>query len=295
MSIFGSLGKIFIKNRNFIDRRMCREFYELKAGLERNIGNIDTLILGSSHGAFGIKAENIKGRAFNLSMDSEDLYYSYMLLKKYINEAKSLKHIIITYSVFSRGFELDKVKSEIQKCYFYEIIYKILPKTDILEDKALINDIKKYIKIEIERFFMPIHFKYRNMYGDKFDGTRNFMSKEIHVADRVKSHVKHYRRSNVQDKYLVEIINICKMKGIDLKVVIPPVHKLYRGYFYEMSENQKIVDSLSFVGGGNLKVQIINFFDDDSFIENDFGDYDHLNETGANKLTLKMNNFMGKI
>ncbi len=117
--------------------------YKKHLSLENNINKIQTLVLGSSHGhyAFLPKEET----EFNLSIRSQDLYYSYKLYQKYASKLSNLKNIILFYSVFSPGFEIEKTSNRFL-CIPYIFIYNIYSKSIVRNITFLIECIYRSIK-----------------------------------------------------------------------------------------------------------------------------------------------------
>jgi hypothetical protein len=70
-----------------------------------------------------------------------------------------------------------------------------------------------------------------------------------------------------------------------LVIVIPPARKDYR----ENLPDHKILFSRLYSLLEKNNVFIVNYYDDNSFGLEDFGDFDHLNYLGAKKLTEKLN------
>jgi len=56
---------------------------------------IEILVLGSSHSNFGINPKYFGHEAFNISNTSQDLFYDYQLLLKYLPKCENLKIVII--------------------------------------------------------------------------------------------------------------------------------------------------------------------------------------------------------
>ncbi len=112
---------------------------------EKNKDKINTIILGSSHGQYAYLPENIE--EFNMCLPSQDIYYSKKLYEYAIKNVKNLKNIILFYSVFSPGYEMDKTNERF-RCAHYLFLYGILP-----------NNIKSVIYSFIEYLFRFFDFK----------------------------------------------------------------------------------------------------------------------------------------
>ena len=102
----------FIPGKNL--RKRIRLYFSLKTfppppaekffQWQKNKNKTTTLIVGSSHGLYGYRAE---GPEFNLCDVSQDLYYSYRLYALSC-DFPQLKTVVLFYSVFSPGHVLEK-------------------------------------------------------------------------------------------------------------------------------------------------------------------------------------------
>lgn len=73
----------------------------------------------------------------------------------------------------------------------------------------------------------------------------------------------------------------------NIYIVIPPATKYYKKYcsgeFKEMFYNV-----LEIAKDSGALLEVLDFWDDEAFSDDDFNDMDHLNEQGAAKLTCKI-------
>jgi len=100
------------------------DFYEYKRqGIEFNKDKIERLVLGSSHGQAAVDT-GIIPKTFNLSIASQDMYQSFKLCEKYIPTLPHLKTIILFFSVFSSGAEMQKTVNA-PLCQYYKNVFDI--------------------------------------------------------------------------------------------------------------------------------------------------------------------------
>ncbi len=230
--------------------------------------NIDTLILGSSHGAAGFISNQYSANSFNLASASQDLYYSYHLLKYCKNELKNLKNIYLFFSVFSFGFDLQKT-IEKQRCAFFKYLFNIPYKYDAdIELEVYYKQIKKYYK----------NFK-KYISSNGYIEQQIFFPSDYPINERAKTHLRENQRENDQMDYLRKIIETCKQDNINLKIIIPPL----RNDFYNLLPDENILFAKLYQQD-NLP-EIFSFWKNEIFKDSDFGDFDHLNYSGARKLT----------
>ena len=252
-------------------RKIHRNFenlYEKYCAINFSKNDIKTLVIGSSHGLYGYRAEK---EDFNLCDLSQDLYTSFELYKRYV-EGTNLKNVILFYSIFSNGFELSKTHENFRCAgykYFFNIDYDI--------NEALSNDIELLSKI------FKLNKNIKNYYG-------NFEKyKVIHsvAKERIKTHLRENQRNNLQNEWLKEIINITQNKNHNFYICIAPAREDYRKLLPDKEELFKSLYEIS-----SDKTKILNFYDNTEFNYSDFCDTDHLNLQGAKKLTKMIKSFM---
>lgn len=237
--------------------------------------NIQTLVLGSSHGYYGFDA---KEPEFNLCAPSQDLYYSFMLYKKYAY-FKNLKNVVLFYSVFSPGFELEKT-SEKERCAYYKAFFQIPYKS--MDDKTFaleLKNAKKYINKKLKNFTKKKHLDITQNRGNPVCWP------EISYVDldkRVNSHLKHNQRNSDQNLFLRKLINLTKQNNHKLYIVIAPVSSQMRNL---LPDYNLLFSSLIHIVKENPNVKLLNYWSSVKFCDSDLSDFDHLNKTGCNKLS----------
>ena len=249
-----------------------------KVGLERDFKDIETLVLGSSHGQYSYVPK--KGE-YNLCLPSQDLYYSYFLYKKYCRRLKNLKKIVLFYSVFSPGYEVVKT-NEGWRAFHYEQIYEIKPKYRVyrkkLSDKY--EHFLPYIKQRAET--LRVRKNYRGENPDIKGKNVKRIGKSNPVV-RARGALKHNQRSNCQNLYVQKILELSQKYNHKFVLVLAPAHKAYKNALPEkkilFSDLLRIID----VSAG--KICLLDFYKRNDFTDEDWWDYDHLNLQGADKFT----------
>ena len=245
-----------------------------KKALEYHRDEINILVLGSSHAKLGFDTRVISN-SFNLGTDDQDLYTSFILLQNYFSKMPNLKTIILFYSLFSPGFELGKTQSYRDIClhhYIFNVPYtsKCIPRFR----RAYRHRLKKFNDDCID---------YKNFFGflpvDKIDDQSSAA-----VKYRVAHHLRENKRKLSQHVYLDKILELCENNHIELKIVIAPVRK---DFIEELSKGgYSPIDLFRDVEmwSSKNKIRVKNYFNAD-FLNSDFKDCDHLNASGALKLT----------
>lgn len=241
----------------------------------KNLSNIKTLILGSSHGEYGFICTN--PTEYNLAISYQDLYYSYNLYKKFNN--KDLKNIVIFYSVFSPGYQLIKTNDYCICCQ-----YKFLANIDY-QSPEILNDlnIEKIEKNTIKHIkWLRKHYEIKN--SDR-GNCKNYVfpCKTDNVQERTVPHYKNNQRHNNQNKYLKLLIEKANKNNQKVIIIISPATQTYKKVLPN-SEHlfRELFDLISINNYSN--VDILNLYDRE-FSQDLFGDWDHLNKLGAEKIS----------
>lgn len=85
-------------------------------------------------------------------------------------------------------------------------------------------------------------------------------------------------------RYLERILKLCKSRNITFNVVITPVHK----NFYSQTTREQRNVMYQFLYDAKREyphLNILDFFSDSRFSDNDFQDLNHLSEVGADKIS----------
>lgn len=250
----------------------------------KSVQNIETLAIGSSHMECGFIPQDGE---FNLGSPSLDLYYSYSLYKLYAT--KSVKNIFVTFSVFSPNDML--IKSGLAGiCTSLKLLHGI-----DYQDKTIAKQKKLY---RLEKLYSKKISKYKNKLNlpDNYRGEASYLSsKTTRNADiihkRALAHYKINQKTSNQMDYCIKLLEDTKENGQNLYFVLPPAHQLYK----EVLPNSNILfEKLYEVCRKYSHIKILNLYDSKEFEDSDFQDGDHLNHSGAIKMTKIMHETMQK-
>jgi hypothetical protein len=276
-------------------RNVQNGFSLKKSLLEKNIENIDVLILGSSHAYHGIDPEVISSKSFNLAYYIQDLYYDYMLFDKYKGKLKNLKCVILSISYFSLWFDLSE-SIEKWKKFFYKEYFGINPKSNLSFSEII--DVKSYsfaFFYGFENVFLgtinPKLFTFgckMNSYGWNIDTVNCMDSTELSFVkgkerlDFTNSMINN-DNYNGNIKLISELTKYTNDNHIKLIFVTTPVSYVYK-YYIDRNYYNAFQDGINeFVD--NKNIFYFNYFSDKRFTINEYYDCDHLNGKGAIKFS----------
>lgn len=238
------------------------EYMSLKKTMFDKAKNIDTLALGSSHGDYAFNPEHFPS-SFNLCCGSQDLKNAFLIYKKIIESDKKLKNIILFYSVFSPGHNLEKspyrmIPLAINKIFNLGINYS-------QEDLKYYNNLE--IKIEKNKIKKPLLNGYIPL-------NKNFFPESYTVERRVSEHLK-LNKIETENSYLIDIIKLAKNKH-KLYIVMPPARSDYKKTAGNSSNLFKSLYEIVDEHSTENNIEIIDFYNSNIFLDSYFGDFDHL-------------------
>jgi len=253
-----------------------------KKGIEIKAKSIEILSLGSSHCEHGFKA-TLLHNAFNLGIVDQDLYSAHKIFDTYIEQLVNLKHVIVFYSIHSQGHELCKTNSRKYTAlmhYIFGVPYDV-------------KWLKKYRRAVQHRFktFDDSKIDYTTFWGDVLEQKEHAVAPPS-AQSRCAHHLRENRRQIKQNHHLFEMAETCLKKGIQFLIVIPPMRSDYLEELgkYHFSDEELFYEVMHWAEKHH--VPVLNELHSTGYDWNDFYDSDHLNDSGAKKLTRKIANFI---
>ena len=249
---------------------------------------IDTIFMGMSYAEKAYNYKVLGDNTFNLANSSEDIYYSYGILKKVLKESNNIHTVILDLPYYFMNYNMSKTKNmkvrgnlyinllqdshEYAHVKFNDSMYKNF--------KSIFNENEIGLKVK-----SSLIGKYRREFK---------IEKELSDSENIKynpNYEKYYNRSfkktqkeNVE--ILTKFISLCVRNSIKLIITVSP--SLMREHREEVKvaklEFYKIIEQCK----KEYKFEFIDFFSDQTFILKDFKDYTHLNYEGSKKISNKI-------
>jgi hypothetical protein len=289
------IGLFFME---FTLRVIPNDYKYKKEQLLKELDSIKILVLGSSHAHYGINPDYFFLNGYNFSNISQSPDLDYELLKKYGSELKNMEYVIMPVSYFSLFSSLS-AGAEDWRIKNYILYYGIIPDKSSLSIKNLFELTNGTILSNIKRIYQ-FYKKKTNLItvSDRGFGMNYNSSIKNDMEETGKAAALRHTKTDMKffdyNKSIIEkIIEWCKNRNINLIFITLPAFYTYRE---RLNENQLnvIINYMNSIAN-NDGVYYYNLLDEDSFLEDDFFDADHLNEIGAKKLTKKINDIIDNI
>lgn len=263
---------------------------------KNNAADYHTWVLGSSHGYYDVYPEFFAKKTYNGAHISQTYEYDYKLYMKFSKRFKNLKVLIIPVSYFSFTSRLQN-SVESWRVKNYSIYYKLFSNLKISSYFELLNG-------TLETNFDRVISFYRDSIGNITssslgNGLDYTFENRLDLQETGKVSAARHTAQNFDEyefnlKMLRNIIEDCEKKNIKVLLFTPPAYETYK-----VSLNKEQLD-ISINAAIELQseysfVKYLNFFNDASFVTEDYYDADHLNERGAEKLSVKLDSIVNAL
>ncbi len=239
--------------------------------LRSDHSDLTTIVLGSSHGDFGFNPAYFPG-SFNLCCASQDLKHSYLLYRHVVENYKRITNVVLFYSVFSPGWNLQRNPSE--KCVGMAL--------DELFNLNIPHDYE-----ELQGEFLKIRGRLNHLNFDS-NGYRGFLQDRgktyfplsYGASKRAADHLR-WNSSHGENLHLLRLLLCARQHNHQVSIVVPPARSDYKdalnkGFGLLFSSLQEILYEFHI----DFEVKLVNAFDSQIFEDAHFGDFDHLLPTG---------------
>ena len=268
--------------------------YKFKASqIELEKESIKTLILGSSHSMYGFNPEYFTQEAYNLGHVSQTMDLDYLILKKYIHTLPKLETVVLRLSYTTLHEQIGQ-GPESWRLKDYNLYYN-LDVSNNLKYNSEILSVKLKNNISI---FKDYYLDNEKMLTVKNNGWASFDRDHANnVIDilGLTAAKKHTAKDDALVKenieFLDKIVKLAKDEGVKVILVTMPAHKSYRE---NLSKNQLelVISAGEKMNEKYDNCAYFNLLDDNNFTEADFYDADHLNTSGAKKISLLINSLI---
>lgn len=265
--------------------------------------DIQLLLAGSSYTMCGLFEEHMPIPARNVAIDAQDLYYTIKTIRTALGYNQNIKYCIVSFAYYFWGYDLSLSTSVYQTKRITEVNYPVFKdkhnflgnlEQDLDPLLTSITPLKKRLLS-----FDSILEQYNNKLMQQLEDSRYFsyprIESEVLKNDKVtnkelaqrraSSHNKFFKYNDTVQKYQKLFANFAsEMNSRDIQLIlyVPPVTEYYRNGINPdlIHDFYKYMNPMQEEYGFKL----IDLFNSDKFKNEDFADYDHLNDLGAKKL-----------
>jgi hypothetical protein len=276
-------------------RQIPNNYSYKKNYIEKNAGNINTLILGNSHAFYGFDPKYFEGNAFNAANVSQSLLYDYKILEKYESSMPNLKTVVVPVSYLSLFTTLEE-GDEAWRVKNYRIYFDLDTGWDLSDNFEILSGKLKANITRLNKYYLQK--KSDVSCTAQGVGVSNEKRGREHVAATGKNAALRHTAANYNNldtnlKILDSLTALCKKKDIKVVFVTLPAYKSYRENIDKKQYSLSTQAINKFVSNHD-NCTYLNYFDSDTFLIDDYMDADHLNAGGAKKLSLMVNNAIRK-
>jgi hypothetical protein len=258
--------------------------------------SIEVLILGNSHGMYGINPNQLSLFAYNLATEGQGTYYDNALLNKYLSIMPNLKYVILCIDIHNLCLERS---GEVE--FFYKKYYDISFKNRTY-----------YKEFFLESFFVynPEHAVSLIMKDLKHEpkkniGEKGWMGSPINQSSDLNSEAKNRLKADVFNDelanyykndmigYLENAIETLQSNNIRPILITCPIYFKMRSLL-DKRILERIGQAANYLSQ-KYDIIYLDYTDDERFEIEDFFDSDHLNTTGAEKLTQRLDSVIEKL
>ena len=287
--IFFSLPMLFfVFVAEYSLRQIPNDYSYKNKYLNKNAENVELLVLGSSHGFFGINPVFFAQNSFNAAHVSQSLNYDYFIFNKFKNDLKNLRVLVLPISYFTLFSQLeDGIEDWRVKNYslYYDCEYH-----DSLKYNAEIVTKKPISILKTVANHLILNGGNGNITVSELGfglGYSNQKQSDL-IATGISAAKRHTKEKFDLLNGNLELINklITESSKINIKVFLftPPARSSYIENL-NMKQLSIMQTSISEIVKNHSNVEYHSFLRDTRFVKGDFKDADHLNGIGAKKLT----------
>ncbi len=270
-------------------RRIPTSYRQKTEWMVSHLEQTEIIVLGSSHGYYGINPSFFDKPTVNLANVSQTFKYDMLLLSQYIDQCPNLRYVILPVSYFSFFEELENT-SEWWRIISYRLYMHCDAPSPLLKynfeiaypDVARRKFFDYYIKGEDIRACTDEGFGISYALNNRSENWDNGVERACNNTYLDKSDTLNNK------KYIKIIQSLSANKGVTLVLVTTPT---WHTFYENLDKNQqklttKFIENILATGNN---VVYFNFLKDKRFHESDFYDADHLSNVGAEKLTRLLN------
>jgi hypothetical protein len=286
------------------------DLYLLHKKFKESIKTTEAIFLGSSHIERGINPKFIDVPAYNLAYGSQDFYYDYMIVRKYMSSMPKLKYVVLGVSYFSFYYDESEYSSYMLKDYY--TVLGIMPQilslqffknisVFLIHQDTFFKDVLQHKKPTVMNYINSDDFRDAKNASDvllnngyRFSkGVMSINSLQLNAKERVFFHNRfHDERILLENlEIMKKLLSLLENRNIKIIMITTPYTSFYRESFSKeiIIKFYKVISQLC---EKHPHIEYMDYSDSPDFNLDDFLNSDHLNYKGAEKLSKKINKLL---
>ena len=269
--------------------------------LEENAQAVNILCLGPSTVFYDINPVYLDKVGFNAAHVSQSIKYDHFIFNKFYEQMDSLQYVIIgidpwtphgtmedndewwRVKYYSIHYGCDYHKGE--RRYNYELhIHNLRVFKEAFRGLLTLIGLKNESHITVNSLGYGTNYTLKERAPNWNDGKPEALSHNNLIKESLKLNEIVNNR-----EYITDISNKCKERNIEVILICTPLHNSY----FDNIDEEYVKDRNDFCNSFANQFDNVSFYDfsdDKRFSEDDFYDFNHLNENGAKKFTMILNN-----
>lgn len=279
-----------------VDSKKILQFFKYIASCNNHIINelkafsqlsneVQVIATGISYMQVAINNNSLCKKVFNLAHPSQDLYYDYNIVKyildKYNKKIEKLQYVFIGLSYYSFQYDMSLSAMKGNVLLYYELMKKkhnYKEAENVFKERNLLKQLGNKI-FKLDEFNVP-------MLDWKCEESKKLVDKndKIGKLQAIQDCNKNYPKTVMENKIIfMKYLELLTSNNIKPIIIICPVSKYYEKYF--SSRIKEEFYSIINEAHDKYGFQLLDYFNDKLFVDEDFYDVSHLNDKGSKKFS----------
>lgn len=269
--------------------RSCPNAYRIKDNwVQQHAGEVETLVLGSSHAYADLKPDHLGAKAYNLANSNQTPRYDWLLLSRDSARFSSLRTVVYPSSSLLMNYPLEST-SEWYRCIYYQL-YNHLERHSVLSRYAWEAASIQTCCWKVQSYFisgaadrMCDDYGWCTYYQVLPSSLEKLNAHEL--SSRMDKYAERLPMLTADESYIDQIAQLCERRGWRLLLLGAPVSTPFYSDPRGREHLQRIDDAARKVSARYTCVEYRDYSHDTRFQPDDFFDVDHLNERGAERFS----------
>ena len=269
-------------------RSIPNDYSYKKDYLDKYSDSVNVLLLGNSHTYYGIIPSLMQGKVFNASHSSQTLYCDKAIMEKYESNWKSLKYIVLSldYNSLVANSSKDIYK---RARIGYNLYYGINVSTNLFDYFEFTNQSPVKSVERIKNYYLLGNSEITcTPYGFRYIPRKQRSLSSTGVKYAAQHTKTDFDAVQTNKQNLKSIIDFASKNNVNVLLYSAPAYKTYVKMI-DSTQLSIIIEEGKQLSQEFTNVKYVNFLNDTSFVEYDYFDANHLNKSGAIKLTKRIN------